>query len=107
MNTKSREKLTITIDKDVLNESKKASKNKGIPLSRAIENFLKFFSKPWVYCFNCSKKFNTSEGKLCAKCGWTICPKCNECRCSLDEKVAVPIFYMRKVYEELLGGRVE
>ena len=105
--SRSKEKLTITVDKNVLEGSKIASKNKGIPLSRAIGHFLQFFSKPWVYCFKCGDKFTTSEGKVCPKCGWVICPKCNACRCSLDEQIAVPLFYMRKVYEELLGGRVE
>ena len=105
MDTK--EKLTVTIDSKILEDAKKISREKGIPLSRAIENFLKFFSAPWVYCFSCGEKFYAKDTKVCPKCGWLICPDCKACRCSLDESIAVVAFYMRRVYEELLSGRVE
>lgn len=100
-------KLTITIDTKVLVDAKTVARKKGIPISRAIENFLRFFSSPWVYCFKCGKRFYAKESKVCPKCGWLICPTCKACRCTLDENIATVAFYMRKVYEELLAGRVE
>ena len=100
-------KLTITIDKKVLDEAKKVSEKKHVPLSRAIESFLKFFINPEVYCFKCGERFSSNEAKLCAKCGWMICPKCKTCRCGLSDDVAEAVFQMRRVYEELLVGRVK
>lgn len=100
-------KLTISINKNVLNEAKKISDIKQIPISRLIENFLKFFSKPEVYCFRCGEKFGSTEAKLCPKCGWMICPKCEVCRCGLGEEAAIAVFHMRRIYEELLAGRVK
>ena len=100
-------KLTVTVEQKVLEEAKKVSEEKHIPLSGAIENFLEFFSNPWVYCFKCGEKFNTREAELCAKCGWLKCPKCGVCRCGLDENTAVAVFHMRRVYEDLLIGRVK
>ena len=100
-------KLTITIDKNILNSAKKVADQKHIPISRLIENFLKFFTDPWLYCFKCGEKFVSEEAKLCPKCGWLVCPKCGVCRCSLDEGTAVAVFHMRRVYEELLSGRVK
>jgi len=108
MNTlNSRKKLTITIDPNILRKAKEAAKKRKIPLSRAIEGFLQFFSDPYVYCFSCGKKFSSRETEVCSKCGWLICPHCNACRCSLDEKSASVAFYMRKVYEDLLSGRLK
>jgi len=98
---------TVTVDKDVLNKAKKVCGDKHIPLSGAIENFLDFFSNPWVYCFKCGKKFDSIDSELCPKCGWMICPECKACRCGLDERVAVAVFHMRRVYEDLLAGRVK
>ena len=108
MNTPSRKtKLTLTIDKDVLKKAKKVAEHKRIPVSRLIENFLDFFAKPEVYCFKCGEKFNSNEAELCPKCGWMICPKCKTCRCTLDEETAIAVFHMRRVYEDLLSGRVK
>lgn len=101
-----RVKLTLTIDKSILAEAKKVSEEKNIPLSRVVENFLKFFADPEVYCFKCGTKFKVKEAKVCPKCGWLICPKCGACRCSLSDEVAESIYYMRKVYEDLLIGRI-
>jgi hypothetical protein len=98
---------TVTVDKDVLNKAKKVCEDKHIPLSGAIENFLNFFSNPWVYCFKCSEKFNVGKAELCPKCGWLKCPKCGVCRCGLDEVTAIAVYHMRKVYEDLLSGRVK
>ena len=104
---RSKTKLTITVDKTVVERAKKVAKEKRIPLSRLIENFLDFFSKPEVYCFQCGEKFDSVEAELCAKCGWMICPNCKVCRCGLDEETAVAVFHMRRVYENLLAGRVK
>ena len=100
-------KLTLTINRVVLERAKKTAEQKHIPMSRLIENFLDFFVKPGVYCFKCGEKFDSSEAELCPKCGWMICPKCETCRCGLDEEVAVAVFHMRRVYEDLLSGRVK
>jgi len=100
-------KLTITVDKNVLDEAKKVSEKKRVPLSGAIENFLEFFSNPGVYCFKCGERFSSTDAELCPKCGWMICPKCKVCRCGLSEETAVAVFHMRRVYEDLLAGRVK
>lgn len=100
-------KLTLSIDKEVLNKAKEIAEQKRVPLSRAVENFLEFFANPIVYCFKCGEKFESAKSKLCPKCGWMICPECKVCRCGLDEETAVAVFYMRRVYEDLLTGRVK
>lgn len=100
-------KLTLSIDEKILNESKKIAEEKHVPLSRAVENFLEFFAEPHVYCFKCGEKFVSTESKLCPKCGWLQCPECGVCRCGLDEDTAVAVFHMRRVYEDLLTGRVK
>ena len=100
-------KLTLTVDEKVLDEAKKTAAEKHVPLSGVVENFLKFFTKPWVYCFKCGEKFDVGKSELCPKCGWLKCPKCGICRCGLDEDNAITIFHMRRVYEDLLTGRVK
>jgi len=107
MKNSSKTKLTVTVDVEILKGAKKVSGEKRIPLSRAIENFLKFFAKPEVYCFKCGEKFSVDEAELCPKCGWMICPNCKACRCGLSEETAIAVFHMRRVYEELLAGRVK
>jgi len=102
-----KDKLTTTISKEILERAKKKCGEKHLTLAGIIENFLKFFVNPWVYCFGCGGKFYADEGKLCAKCGWLKCPRCGVCRCELDERTAAAIFHMRRVYEDLLIGRVE
>jgi hypothetical protein len=102
-----KEKLTTTIDSEILKNAKKKSEEKHITIAGVLENFLSFFTNPWVYCFNCGDKFYVNEGQLCPKCGWIKCPKCGSCRCGLDEKVAAAVFHMRRVYEDLLSGRVK
>lgn len=92
-------KLTVTVDSNTLNEAKKEAKRKHVPISRSIENFLRFFRKPEVYCSKCGERFNSVEAKLC--------PKCGICRCDLSEEAAIAVFYTRKIYEELLIGRVK
>ena len=102
-----KKKLTITVDKEILSEAKETAKEKRIPVSRLVENFFRFFSDPWVYCFKCGERFNSSDAELCPKCGWMICPHCGTCRCSLSEDVAVAVFHMRRSLEDLLAGRVK
>jgi len=100
-------KMSFTIDRGILDEAKKASEDKNIPLSRAVENFLKFFSNPWVYCFKCGAKFQVKSAELCPKCGWLKCPECSACGCELSEETRSAVFYMRRVYEDLLIGRLK
>jgi hypothetical protein len=100
-------KLTTTIDAEILKNARRKCEEKHITIAGVLENFLSFFTNPWVYCFSCGDKFYVNEGQLCPKCGWIKCPKCGSCRCSLDEKVAASIFHMRRVYEDLLAGRVK
>jgi hypothetical protein len=100
-------KLTITVDERVLSEAKRVAEEKRIPISGLIEKFLDFFAKPEVYCFKCGEKFSSVEAELCAKCGWMVCPKCKICRCGLSEETAIAVFHMRRVYEDLLAGRVK
>ena len=108
MNTpKKKAKLTLTIDTGVLEKAKKVADQKRMPMSRLIENFLEFFANPEVYCFKCGEEFTSAEAELCPKCGWMICPKCRTCRCGLDEDTAVAVFHMRRVYEDLVSGRVK
>ena len=102
-----RVKLTITINSGILEAAKKEAKSKNLPLSRVIENFLRFFVDPEVYCFVCGEKFKVKKAELCSRCGWLVCPKCGACRCKLGDEAASAVFYMRKVYEDLLVGRVE
>jgi len=101
-----REKITTTIDRKILEKAKKICEDKHFTMAGIIENFLSFFVDPWVYCFNCGEKFYVREGELCPKCGWLKCPKCGTCRCELDEKTAIAVFHMRRVYEDLLIGRI-
>jgi len=102
-----RAKLTVTVEKTTLKKAKAIAEQKRIPVSRLIENFLAFLAKPHVYCFKCGERFDSSNSKLCVKCGWMKCPKCDACGCGLPEETASAIFHMRRVYEELLAGRVK
>ena len=100
-------RLTVTVEENVLVKAKEEARRKRIPLSRLVENFLTFFAKPEVYCFKCGERFSVKEADLCPKCGWMICPKCKACRCVLSEEAAIAVFHMRRIYEELLAGRVK
>jgi len=107
MNKSTKERLTITVDGDILKKAKKLAGEKGIPVSRLIENFLSFFVNPRIYCFKCGEQFTANESQLCPKCEWMLCPKCNACRCHLSEESIKAVFHMRRVYEDLLIGRVK
>lgn len=102
-----REKLDLTIPEDVKQKAKKAAAEKGISLSKMVENFLEFFINPSVYCFKCGERFSVEKAELCPKCEWLKCPKCGICRCDLEEDAAIAVNHMRKVYEDLLSGRVK
>ena len=103
----SRVKLTITLDGTILSRAKLVADQKHIPLSRLIENFLQFMVDPYVYCFKCGERFSSSEAKICVKCSWMICPKCGACGCMFPEETVAAIFHMRRVYEDLLAGKVK
>jgi hypothetical protein len=105
MNT--RVKLTITLDGTILSRAKTVADQKHIPLSRLIENFLQFLVNPHVYCFKCGERFDSSNSKICLKCGWIICPKCGACGCGLSEETIAAVYHMRRVYEDLLAGKVK
>jgi hypothetical protein len=100
-------KLTLSIDKNILEAAKLVADQRHIPVSRLVENFLRFLANPYVYCFKCGQKFSVTDAKVCVKCGWLICPDCKVCGCGLQEETAVGIFHMRKVYEDLVAGRVK
>ena len=108
MNTNiSKRKLTITVDGKLLVKAKEVAMKKRASLSGIIENFLAFLVRPYVYCFKCGEKFHVAHAKICPKCGWLICPSCNACRCTLNEETAVAVFHMRRVIEDLMGGRLK
>jgi len=100
-------KLTITINKNLLDIVKERVKSKGLSLSRIIENFLEFYVNPYVYCFKCGEKFFVNKAEVCPKCGWLKCVNCGACRCELDDETAAAVFHMRRVYEDLLMGRIK
>ena len=100
-------KLTLSIDRAIRDNTKRLAYQKRIPLSRLVEKYLDFFSNPIFYCFKCGVKFSSTQAELCLKCGWMVCPDCSRCRCGLNEEVVIALFHMRRVYEDLLGGKVK
>jgi len=100
-------RLTITVDEAVLEKARQLAREKHVPVSRLVENYLRFFVEPHFYCFKCGEKFESRDTLVCPVCGWMKCPKCGACRCGLSEEAAVSAFHMRKVYEDLLAGRVK
>jgi hypothetical protein len=100
-------KLTLSIDKTIKQNAENLAKQKRMSLSGLVENFLEFFADPKVYCYKCSSEFVSSESSLCPKCGWMICPKCKACGCGLSNETVIAVSQMRKVYEDLIGGRVK
>ncbi len=95
-------KLTLSIDRETVEKVKEKTKRLGTSLSKIVENFLKFYSNPAVYCFTCGEKFEVSDVEICPKCGWFKCPYCGACGCDLSDEARVVAFQMRKVYEDLL-----
>jgi hypothetical protein len=104
---KTKEPLNVTIDKDIKEKALAEAKKKNIPISRLIENFLQFFSNPKVYCYKCGEEFFSFNALICTKCGSMKCPKCSNCACDLSEETSKAIFHMRRVYEDLLVGRIK
>ncbi len=102
-----RVKLTLSLDGEVVERAKAKAAISGVPLSRIVEDFLSFYSNPYVYCFTCGVRFSVSEGEICPSCGWLKCPSCGACRCGLNEEAAVVAYRLRKVYEDLLHGRLK
>jgi hypothetical protein len=100
-------KLTLSIDEDILNSAKKIADEKHTSISGLVERFLDFYGDPWVYCFKCGEKFSSSVSELCPKCGWMKCPECGVCRCDLVDDIAIPVFHMRRVFEDLVIGKVK
>ena len=90
----------------IRDRAKEVAMKKRASLSGIIENFLAFLVRPYVYCFKCGERFESNEATICFKCGWMKCPKCGACGCGISEETARAIFEMRKVYEDLLAGRV-
>lgn len=99
-------KLTLTVDPSIKEDARKVAEERGISLSRLVENYLVFVAKRKVYCFKCGKEFSAVRSEMCPKCGWMRCAECKACRCSMSEDAAQVAYYMRKVYEDLLGGRI-
>ncbi|MFQ6085246.1 MAG: DUF6364 family protein [Candidatus Bathyarchaeia archaeon] len=99
---KGKTKLTISIDGSILASAKRVARQKRVSLSGLIENFLRFYSGPWVYCYNCGHRFEMNGAETCAKCGWLQCPECHACRCGLSEEAAVAVFHMRRTAKDLL-----
>jgi hypothetical protein len=100
-------KLTLSIDKNILTAAKKACDERRIPISRLVEKFLSWVTEPEVFCFRCGRKLVSSDAKICPKCGWMICAKCKACGCKLSGETATAVFHMRRIYEELLCGRIK
>ena len=103
----SKSKLTLSIEEDILRSAKQVAAEKGISVSRLVENYLSFFTNPKVNCFSCGEEFHIKDTDECPSCGWFKCQFCRTCRCDLKDEVATALFHMRKVYEYLLAGRVE
>ena len=100
-------RTTLTIEKSILEKAKETASLRRTDVSKLVENFLRWFSNPEVYCFKCGKKFSPLKAEVCPKCDWLQCPECGACRCGLNEETAIAVFHMRRVYEELLAGRVK
>ena len=98
-----KKKLTLTVNESTIAEAKKKAAEMGLTLSRIVENALKFFANPEVYCFSCGFKFKVEEAEICPKCGWYKCPKCGSCGCHLGEEGAKVAFYMRKTLIEIFN----
>lgn len=98
-------RITLSIDPEILEKAKQKAVEERLHISNLVENYLEFFTDPYVYCFHCGIKFSVEHGEECPVCTFTKCPTCGKCRC--DE---VPneeaIYHMRKVYEDLIKRRI-
>lgn len=100
-------KITLNIDKNVIKKSEKILDEKNIPRSRAVESFLRYLADPHLYCFSCGEKFFVSDASVCSKCSFVKCVKCKSCSCKLTKNTSAAVFQMRRVYEDLVGGRIK
>ena len=101
-----RTKLTLTVDPEVLAEAKAKARSQHTSISGLVENFLHFYSEARLYCFSCGAALDVTERETCAKCGFMKCEGCGKCGCALGDEARQVAFHMRRVYEELLAGRV-
>lgn len=99
-----KKKLTLTIEKKILEKAKEKARSSGLSLSKIVENALSYYIDPTVYCFKCGYKFKVSESEICPRCGWYKCPKCGACACQLGEEGAKVAFYMRKTLVDIFSS---
>ncbi len=104
----SKEKLTLSIDRHILEEAKEAISNRKpkAGLSNMVETYLTFLADPLAWCFSCSEEFTASHTKACPRCNFLICPSCSACGCKLDEETTVAVRNMRRIYK-YLGAKVD
>ena len=96
-----KKKLTLSIDAEITEQAKIKASKSGISLSKLVENALKYYVNPTVYCFKCGTRFSINETEVCPKCGWYVCPHCGACACSLGEEGVKVAFYMRRTLKEV------
>jgi len=101
-----KDRFTFSIDPSLSKKFKELCDERGLKYSSVLVNFVEFFVNPEIYCFTCKNKFEAKNEEICVKCGWIICPSCEVCGCSLDEKIVDAIYQMRRTFEDLLMGRV-
>ncbi len=101
-----RAKLTLTVDPEVLAEAKAKAQSQHTSISGLVENFLHFYSEARLYCFSCGAGLDVAKQETCAACGFLKCADCAKCGCGLGDEARQAVFHMRRVYEELLAGRV-
>jgi|SRR5208337_748042 len=106
MAKRSRTKVTLAVNGQLLERAKALANEKGIPLSHLVEKYFEFLVLRPVYCFSCGKKFEASKAEVHSECGWIVCPYCKACRCTLGDKEASVAFNLRKTFEDLAIGRV-
>lgn len=102
----SKTKLTLTVDPKVVARARRASRARRIPISRMVEGFLDWAADPRLHCFACGAPFATSGARTCTQCSWMECPGCGKCGCGLGKQALRALHPMRKVFEELAGGRL-
>ena len=101
-----RTKLTLTVDPEILTGAKAKARSQHTSISGLVENFLHFYSEARIYCFSCGSALDVAKQEMCAACGFLKCSDCAKCGCDLSDEARQAVFHMRRVYEELLAGRV-
>lgn len=99
-------RITLSIDSKILVKAKQKAEEERLHISNLVENYLEFFVDPHVYCFHCGIKFNLKQGEECPVCTFAKCPTCGKCRCD-ETSNEEAIYYMRKVYEDLIKRRIK